>query len=127
MLVKCWMFFFYRHVSKLINSDVLKATAYDSLSDCLGTLLVIGSLVAARYTAFPLDGCAGIIIALMILWAGINILKDTVSKLLGDAVISGADATAVAAPGRPKVHQNGLFALHQILIFQIVNVLSHIA
>lgn len=83
VLVKCWLFFFYRKIGKLINSDVVKAAALDSLSDCLGTLLVIGALISARYTAFPLDGIAGIVIAGMILWAGGNILKDTVNKLLG--------------------------------------------
>ena len=30
ILIKCWMFFFYKRVSKLINSDVVKAAAYDS-------------------------------------------------------------------------------------------------
>ena len=69
ILLKCWLFFFYRRVANLINSDVIRAAAYDSLSDCLGTGLVILSLIFGRYTSFPLDGCAGIIVAIMILCA----------------------------------------------------------
>ena len=83
VLVKCWLFFFYRKIGKMINSDVIRAAALDSLSDCLGTLLVIAALIFSRYTDFPVDGTAGIVIAGMILWAGINIIKDTVNKLLG--------------------------------------------
>ena len=68
LLLKCWLFFFYRKVAKLINSEVIRAAAYDSLSDCLGTLAVVISLIVSRYTSFPVDGCAGILIALLILW-----------------------------------------------------------
>ena len=108
ILVKCWMFFFYSHVSKLINSSVIKAAAWDSLSDCLGTLIVVASLIASRYTTFPVDGCAGIAVALMILWAGINIVKDTVSKLLGESpdyeLVEKIKNTILNCPGIDGVH-----------------------
>ena len=108
ILVKCWMFFFYKHVAKVINSSVIQAAAYDSLSDCLGTLIVIASLVISRYTSFPVDGCAGIAVALMILWAGVNILKDTVSKLLGESpdceLVEKIRNTILNSPGIDGVH-----------------------
>ena len=108
ILVKCWLFFFYRKISILINSSVVKAAAYDSLSDCLGTLIVVGSLIGSRYTTFPVDGCAGIAMALMILWAGGNILKDTVSKLLGESpdgdLVEKIKAVILSCPGIDGVH-----------------------
>ena len=108
LLVKLWMFFFYRKVGRLINSDVIKAAAYDSLSDSLGTLIVIGSLIASRYTAFPVDGCAGIAVSLMLLWAGGSVLKDTFSKLLGEtpdlAMVEKVRKTLLDCPGIDGVH-----------------------
>ena len=108
LLIKCWMFFFYRKVGRLINSDVIKAAAYDSLSDCLGTLVVIGSLIASRYTSFPMDGCAGIAVALMLLWAGGSVLKDTFSKLLGESpdleMVEKIRNTILSCPGIDGVH-----------------------
>ena len=108
ILVKCWMFFFYRSVGKLINSDVIKAAAFDSLSDCMGTSVVIVSLILSRYTSFPTDGCAGIIVALMILWAGGNLCKDLISKLLGEppdaAVVEKIRQTILESPGIDGVH-----------------------
>ena len=108
MLIKCWMFFFYSRVSTLINSSVVKAAAWDSLSDCLGTLIVTGSLIASCYTSFPVDGCAGIAVALMILWAGWSILKETISKLLGESpdleLVKKIKNTILSAPGIDGVH-----------------------
>ena len=108
VLVKCWMFFFYMKVAKLINSDVIKASAYDSLSDCLGTVVVILSLIFGRYTSFPLDGCAGIIVAIMILFAGGSVLKDIISKLLGETpdreFVEKVRSASLECPGIDGVH-----------------------
>jgi cation diffusion facilitator family transporter len=108
ILVKCWLFFFYRKVGKLINSDVIKAAALDSLSDCLGTILVIAALISSRYTDFPLDGTAGIVVAGMILWAGGGILKDTVNKLLGTPpdgeLVKKIRQTILDCPGIDGIH-----------------------
>ena len=111
VIVKGWIFFFYRKIAKLLSSDVIRAAAYDSLSDCIGTLLVIASLIASRYTTFPLDAVAGIILALMILWAGGSILKDTVNKLLGELpepdLVEKIKETILSSPGQintPRGH-----------------------
>ena len=112
VLVKCWLFFFYRKIGKLINSDVIKAAALDSLSDCLGTLLVIAALISSRYTRFPLDGAAGIVIAGMILWAGGNILKETVDKLLG----TPPDKDLVEKIRQAILESPGIDGVHDIII-----------
>lgn len=108
ILIKCWMFFFYSKIAGIINSDVVKAAAYDSLSDCLGTLIVVVSLILARFTSFPVDGCAGVIVASMILWAGGSIVKDTVNKLLGGQptgeLVEKVRKTILACPGIDGVH-----------------------
>ena len=106
--VKCWLFFFYRKVGKLINSDVLKAAAFDSLSDCLGTSVAVLAMIFSRYTDFPVDGCAGIVVAGMILYAGFGVLKDTVSKLLGEPpdkkLVENLQNTILSCPGIDGVH-----------------------
>ena len=108
VLVKCFLFFFYKKVAKLIDSDVIRASAYDSLSDCLGTFVVIVSLILNLYIDFPVDGCAGVIVACLILWAGIGVLKDTVSKLLGESpdhnLVKELREKLLACPGIDGVH-----------------------
>ncbi|PWM75089.1 MAG: cation-efflux pump [Bacillota bacterium] len=86
VMVKCGMFFFARTLGKRIDSDVLLALSKDSLSDCVATAVVIASLLVAEFTGFNPDGYAGALVALFVALSGVGILKDTMSKLIGQAV-----------------------------------------
>ena len=79
------MYFFYNHTAKKINSDLLKASAIDSLSDCISTSLVLISIVISKFAKINIDGYAGILVAVFIAIAGIKILKEVISKLIGQA------------------------------------------
>ncbi len=83
--VKCFMFLYYRRVAKKINSDVLKASAVDSLSDCISTGVVLISIIFGHITNINIDGYAGMVVAIFIAIAGTNILKEVISKLIGQA------------------------------------------
>ncbi|MCD8309380.1 MAG: cation diffusion facilitator family transporter [Clostridia bacterium] len=83
ILIKLWLFYFNRRLAKIINSSSLKATATDSLYDVFATSVVLASLVAGQYTDIPIDGVAGLIVALFILKAGIDAVKSTQAPLLG--------------------------------------------
>ncbi len=86
ILVKLWLFFFNRKLGKRIDSAALKATALDSISDCVSTALVFFSALAAKLgwlSGFPLDGVAGILIACLILFAGFKSAKEIIDLLLG--------------------------------------------
>ena len=83
--VKLYMSFYNRALSKKINSVAMKATATDSLSDAIATTVVLASMIIAHYTGLAIDGYTGALVALMILWAGFNAAKDTISPLLGTA------------------------------------------
>ncbi len=85
IVVKLALFFYNRAVAKRIDSDVLKATAVDSVSDCFATALVLVSVIVGHFTAFNLDGYAGILIALFIGYSGIKVLGEAFSKLIGQA------------------------------------------
>ena len=85
ILVKLSMFFFYRITGKKINSDLLKATSVDSLSDCIATSVVLISIIISYYTNINIDGYVGIVVAIFISIAGIKIVKEMISKLIGQA------------------------------------------
>ncbi len=84
ILIKFWMFLFNRKLSKIINSLSLKATAQDSLNDCLSTLAVLISLIVCKFYSVNLDAYVGIAVALFILWSGFSAAKDTLNPLLGE-------------------------------------------
>lgn len=82
--VKLWMSFFSRKLSKLINSGSLKATAQDSLNDCISTSCVLISIIIYKFTDLNLDPYMGVLVALFILWSGFSSAKETMSPLLGE-------------------------------------------
>ncbi len=83
ILVKVWLFFFYKKIGKSIHSSSLKAASYDSLSDCAATTLVLVSAAVARLWGVGIDGYAGILVAAFILFTGLKAAKETIDPLLG--------------------------------------------
>lgn len=83
IVVKFIMHLYYRSMHKKINSDVLKAASIDSLTDCLSTSVVTISTIIWLACGIDIDGYAGIVVAILIAIAGIGILKEMVSKLIG--------------------------------------------
>lgn len=85
ILIKLWMATFNKKAGQLIASPSLKAAAQDSLNDVLTTLATLISLCLSLVTDFPVDGLIGGIVSLFVLKSGIDIFKDTVNPLLGQA------------------------------------------
>ena len=87
ILVKVWLFFFYRKIGKAIGSNALKASSIDSLADCIATSLVLISAIVAKAFAFPIDGFAGILVAIFIFFSGVKAAKETIDLLLHAGLI----------------------------------------
>ena len=84
ILFKIWLSRFNIRLSKKIDSEALKASGADALGDVFTSLVVTISLLASKFISFNFDGYIGIIVSIFILLAGFGILKDTVSKLIGE-------------------------------------------
>ena len=85
ILIKLLMFIYYRTVANKIDSDLLKATSIDSLSDCISTSTVLISILISHFASMNIEAYAGILVAIFIAIAGFKILKEMVSKLIGQA------------------------------------------
>ena len=83
ILMKVWMFSYNRYIGKKIDSGVNRATAADSLNDVFATSAVVITTIIGKIFDLHLDGYAGVVVSLLIIWAGFNIAKDTVNVLLG--------------------------------------------
>ncbi len=83
ILAKLYMYVYNHGVGKKINSVSLEATAKDSLSDMISTFVVIGSIVASRFTSLPVDGIAGVVVGAFIIKTGIEAAVETIRPLLG--------------------------------------------
>lgn len=75
------------HVGRKIDSDVMRATATDCLSDCVSSAAVMVSALILHFTGVDIDAYVGLAVAILILIAGIRILSDTKNSLLGEAPV----------------------------------------
>ncbi|MFV0255045.1 MAG: cation diffusion facilitator family transporter [Erysipelotrichaceae bacterium] len=85
IIIKIWQTNFNLNISKIIKSKTLKAVAIDSRNDVIATSVLLVSLLVAHYFNINIDGYAGAVVSLFIIISGIQLLKDTVDLLLGQA------------------------------------------
>lgn len=83
ILVKVYMFYYNRSLSKKLDSAAMKATSVDSLSDTVATTLVLIATVISKYTGLILDGWFGILVGIFIVYTGSSTLKETIDLLIG--------------------------------------------
>ena len=83
ILVKLWMFLFNRGLGRAIGSAAMEATAADSLSDMASTGVVLLSALLGQVVELPIDGLAGLAVALLILKTGWESARSTLDPLLG--------------------------------------------
>ena len=84
--VKLWLGLFNRKLGQKIDSKVMMATATDAIGDVITTSVTILSIIFFRVTDINIDGYVGIVVALLVMWAGVGIAKDTLEPLIGEAV-----------------------------------------
>ena len=84
--VKLWLALFNRKLGKRINSKVLLATSTDALGDVIATSSTILSMAVYGILSVNIDGIVGIAVSLVVMYAGLNIAKDTLAPLIGEAI-----------------------------------------
>lgn len=84
ILAKLWLAFFNRRIGKMINSVAVNAVVTDSLGDIAATSCSLIALVCSKFTDWPIDAVMGIVVALVIIYAGIDIIRGTMGPLLGE-------------------------------------------
>jgi len=82
--VKMYMCYYNRSVGTRLDSEAMKATAMDSMSDSVATTAVLLSMLVNHFTKLNIDGWCGCLVAGFVLYAGWNAAKDTLNPLLGE-------------------------------------------
>ncbi|WP_318709709.1 cation diffusion facilitator family transporter [Candidatus Acetatifactor stercoripullorum] len=112
ILVKCYMAAYNKSISKKINSSAMKATATDSLSDCLATAVVLAATLISHFTGLSIDGWCGVLVGLFICYAGFEAAKDTISPLLGQA----PDPEFVKQVNDIVMSYDGVLGIHDMIV-----------
>ncbi|MDO5734704.1 MAG: cation diffusion facilitator family transporter [Eubacteriales bacterium] len=83
ILIKIYFYFSSKRLARELDSLIFKAVATDSRSDILISALILLTLVITPYSTLPLDAGCGLILALIIGWQAIELLRQTFDELLG--------------------------------------------
>mgnify|MGYP005781824917 FL=1 len=84
--VKLWLGLFNRKLGQKIDSKVMMAVFTDSMGDVITTGATILSIVFFGMTGINIDGFVGVGVALVVMWAGVGIARDTLEPLIGEAI-----------------------------------------
>ena len=85
IIVKLGLSLFNTRLGNMISSNALLATAADSRNDCLATGAVLLAGVIEAFFRIRIDGWMGLAVAAFILYSGIQLARETISPLLGEA------------------------------------------
>lgn len=110
--VKLWMGMFNGKLGKRIDSKVLLATATDSLGDVVTTSVTILSILVYRFLGWNIDAVMGILVSLVVMWAGIGIARDTLEPLIGQA----GDPELAASIRKEVEAYDGIVGIHDMIL-----------
>lgn len=86
ILLKLWMAIFNHRLYKLTGNLNLKAVRQDSINDCVATTATGAALVlSGLFGIGRLDGIVGVCVAVFIFISGIQIVREILNPLLGQA------------------------------------------
>lgn len=83
ILVKFYMGIYNRRIGKKIDSSAMRAASSDSFSDCISTGAVLVCTIIAKFTSVDLDAYCGLVVSILVIWAGLRAAIDTITPLLG--------------------------------------------
>lgn len=112
IIIKLWQSMFNRNIGKRISSVTLLATASDSRNDVISTAVVLISVLVGKFTGLHIDGYMGCLVALFIIWSGIQLVRETSNPLLGEA----PDEELVEAIRDTVANEPGVLGIHDLMV-----------
>ena len=112
MLGKAALALYYHITAKKISSDVLRASAFDSIGDIFATCAVIAGMLLTPVTGPLTDSILGGVISLYIIILGIKLVKESSDTLIGKAPDHDLTSSIVE-----KIHSyDGVLGIHDLVI-----------
>lgn len=112
VLVKIYMWHYNRALAKKLNSPAMSATAADSLSDSIATVVVLLSMIIAHFTGWQIDGWCGAAVSMFIFIAGYRSARETIEPLLGHA----PDQELIQAIEAEVLSHDHIVGIHDLMV-----------
>lgn len=112
IIVKIWLSLFNGKLGDRISSATMKAVSMDSRNDVIATSTILVSVIISKITGLQIDGYMGVVVALFIIYSGINILKDLMNPLLGEF----PDPKFVESIENRIMEYKGILNIHDLVV-----------
>ncbi len=110
--VKLWLGLFNQKLGKKIDSKVMLAVFTDSMGDVITTAATIFSILFYAVTDINIDGIVGAGVSLVVMWAGVEIARDTLEPLIG----SGIDPELYRKIKEMVESYDGIIGTHDLIV-----------
>lgn len=108
-IFKEWMAGFSIDLGRRTNASALMADAWHHRTDGIASVLVAIAIVASEYGYYKIDAIFGLLVSALIIYTGVNISKDSVSKLIGEVPeeeeLQCIEAIARTVSGVSSIHK----------------------
>ena len=112
ILVKVYMYCYNKQFAKITDSETLKATAADCISDSIATTVVLVSTIISHFTQFEIDGYCGVLVSVFIIFAGVKSLWEVLGRIMGKAADVSTKNTILQMVGEhPEI-----IAVHNLML-----------
>ncbi len=113
IIVKLGMAIYNKNLYKKTGNINFHAVSQDSLNDCISTATSLASLVLAGFFDIErIDGIAGLVVSIFIIISGIEIVKDVMGPLLGEA----PDESITKGIEERILLEKGILGVHDIIV-----------
>lgn len=112
ILAKLGQWWFYHRIAKGIDSESLRASAADSLSDVIMTSVVLLGALIRRFFSWEVDSIIGSAVAVVIIISGVRLIMETSGSLLGKA----PDPDLVQNLRQMVLSYAGIIGIHDLMI-----------
>lgn len=84
ILIKIFLWRLNRKNGIEVDSDALKISGTDALSDALSSSVTVLAVILSSFTSLNVDAYAGLFVSLFVLYAGTKAVLETVSAIVGE-------------------------------------------
>lgn len=113
MIIKLLLSYFFKVAGEEIDSMILKASSEDSRNDILITGVVLIAVILNFFNShISFDGIAGIIVSIFIFISGYNLIKSTITMLLGSEV----DEELLKDIKALLIENDNIYGVHDVVV-----------
>jgi cation diffusion facilitator family transporter len=110
--IKEWLSRYAISLAQRSGNQAIAADAWHHRSDVFATVLVALGMVGARYGVPWLDGAAGLLVSLLLLWVAYSVAREAIDSLLGAA----PDPAEIDRIKRQAAQVEGVLGVHDVVV-----------